>query len=186
MHQRCVRQAKTPCCAVKCQLQRASSAYLTQLSSRVHRPSSWQSKDLARSSPLMYDILAFDAFAFDKQQSVLQVREEPPWQQLATATHVAQQTPQDPAIAKPHIEAWDQALHNNELQLLQLHIAATLQKPCELYTLSCILSWTLCCVASLCHGMSWHVCPPNTNSEPAVEPVKGMLATVYSQWLCCW
>ena len=67
----------------------------------------------------------------DTCQSGLQVREEPPWQQLATATHMAQQPAQDPATAKPHIEAWDQALQKNELQLLQLHIAATLQTPCQ-------------------------------------------------------
>lgn len=64
----------------------------------------------------------------------MQVCEEPPWQQLTTATHAAQQPPQHPATTSPHIEAWDQAIHKNELQLLQLHIAATLQKPCQCCT----------------------------------------------------
>ena len=70
---------------------------------------------------------------FDRRSEfAVQVCEEPPWQQLATATHVAQQLPaQDAAASKPHIEAWEQALQAVELHLLQLHIEATLQKPCQ-------------------------------------------------------
>ena len=142
------------------------SAYITQLSSCVHKPSSWQTKDLARSWQQIFDILALDVC---KHQLALQVREEPPWQQLATATHVAQQAPQDAAIAKPHLEAWDQALHKNELQLLQLHIAATLHKPCQYCSsvLDTELVLMLCCYTVLRH------------SATVLEPVNSMLANVY-------
>ena len=104
----------------------------------------------------------------------LQVREEPPWQQLATATHAAQQLPEDPATAKPHIKAWNQALHKNELQLLQLHVAATLQKPCWFHTsvLDAELVVTWC--AALSHG----------ESATVLEPVNSMVATTHRLCLC--
>lgn len=102
------------------------------------------------------------------------MREEPPWQQLATATHMAQQPAQDPATAKPHIEAWDQALHKNELQLLQLHIAATLQTPCQFCASVLDDELVLMLCASLCHGVSATV----------LEHVKSTLAIVYRICLC--
>ncbi|DBA85227.1 TPA: hypothetical protein ACH3X2_005930 [Trebouxia sp. C0005] len=60
------------------------------------------------------------------------VCEEPPWQQLATATHLnPAPTPQsaDEAASKPHILDWEQALQRNELQLLQLHMRQQLSCP---------------------------------------------------------
>lgn len=94
------------------------------------------------------------------------MREEPPWQQLTTATHVAQQLAQDSATTKPHIDAWDQALHKNELQLLQLHIAATLKTPCQC-CISFTLYWSFCCAAAV---LSWHAskCAQKTGSVVAV------------------
>lgn len=63
---------------------------------------------------------------------ILQVCEEPPWQQLATATHLAQPPPAQPSgvtASKPHIHDWEQALQKNELQLLQLHMIQALSLP---------------------------------------------------------
>jgi len=57
------------------------------------------------------------------------VCEEPPWQLLATATHLNPAPPPqsaDEAASKPHILDWEQALQRNELQLLQLHMGQQL------------------------------------------------------------
>lgn len=64
------------------------------------------------------------------------------YEQSATATHVAQHQPaQDATASKPRIEAWEQALQRIELNLLQLHIAASLQKPCQSALQPVFLSW---------------------------------------------
>ena len=89
----------------------------------------------------------------------MQVCEEPPWQQLATATHAAQQPPQDSGMTSLHIEAWEQAIHKNELQLLQLHIAATLQQPCQYHlesSMCAVLSCAVLCCA-VCVGLCYVV-----------------------------
>ncbi|KAL0042386.1 hypothetical protein WJX77_010878 [Trebouxia sp. C0004] len=60
------------------------------------------------------------------------VCEEPPWQQLATATHLNQAPlPQSAveAASKPHILDWERALQRDELQLLQLHVRQQLSCP---------------------------------------------------------
>lgn len=83
--------------------------------------------------------------------STLQVCDEPPWQQLATATHLAQPPPVQPsgaAATKPHIEEWEQALQKNELQLLQLHMIQALSHPGK----GALGSVTSCLAA--CHALS--------------------------------
>ena len=103
---------------------------------------------------------------------LVQVCEEPPWQQLATATHLTHQAPtQDSDSSRPHIEAWEQALERNEIALLQWHIQAALQTPgqCSASLRCCIPSscFPLLCFATLASTAMAHLHASLARGMPA-------------------